>query len=78
MGDYYHSITWLEEAVSLFRVSYGSWNTEDEGSLEDALDHLAFSYFMVSPKCHLPQLLRSGQAGSLDAAAHPGAPRRPR
>ncbi|XP_019373271.1 PREDICTED: prolyl 4-hydroxylase subunit alpha-3 [Gavialis gangeticus] len=47
MGDYYHSIAWLEEAVSLFRVSYGSWHTEDEGSLEDALDHLAFSYFMA-------------------------------
>ncbi|XP_067389304.1 prolyl 4-hydroxylase subunit alpha-3 [Emydura macquarii macquarii] len=45
MEDYYHSIAWLEEAVSLFRVSYGAWNTEDEGSLEDALDHLAFSYF---------------------------------
>nr|XP_028581668.1 prolyl 4-hydroxylase subunit alpha-3 isoform X2 [Podarcis muralis] len=48
MEDYYHSILWLEEAVSLFRVSYGSWNTEDEGSLEDALDHLAFSYFKPS------------------------------
>uniref|UniRef100_A0A8C8S3I0 Prolyl 4-hydroxylase subunit alpha-3 n=1 Tax=Pelusios castaneus TaxID=367368 RepID=A0A8C8S3I0_9SAUR len=45
MEDYYHSIAWLEEAVSLFRLSYGDWNTEDEGSLEDALDHLAFSYF---------------------------------
>nr|XP_020647593.1 prolyl 4-hydroxylase subunit alpha-3 [Pogona vitticeps] len=45
MEDYYHSIPWLEEAVTLFRVSYGNWNTEDEGSLEDALDHLAFSYF---------------------------------
>ncbi|EMP23926.1 Prolyl 4-hydroxylase subunit alpha-3 [Chelonia mydas] len=49
MEDYYHSIAWLEEAVSLFRVSYGEWNTEDEGSLEDALDHLAFSYFKASP-----------------------------
>ncbi|NXM67750.1 P4HA3 hydroxylase, partial [Serilophus lunatus] len=46
-GDYYHSITWLEEAVSLFRLSYGSWNPEDRSSLEDALDHLAFSYFMA-------------------------------
>ncbi|XP_042312306.1 prolyl 4-hydroxylase subunit alpha-3 isoform X1 [Sceloporus undulatus] len=45
MEDYYHSILWMEEAVSLFRLSYGNWNTEDEGSLEDALDHLAFSYF---------------------------------
>ncbi|PKU27340.1 prolyl 4-hydroxylase subunit hypothetical protein [Limosa lapponica baueri] len=47
MGDYYHSIAWLEEAVGLFRLSYGSWNPEDRSSLEDALDHLAFSYFMV-------------------------------
>ncbi|NWU06808.1 P4HA3 hydroxylase, partial [Cephalopterus ornatus] len=46
-GDYYHSIVWLEEAVSLFRLSYGSWNPEDRSSLEDALDHLAFSYFMA-------------------------------
>ncbi|NXD99986.1 P4HA3 hydroxylase, partial [Chaetorhynchus papuensis] len=46
-GDYYHSIAWLEEAVSLFRLSYGSWNLEDRSSLEDALDHLAFSYFMA-------------------------------
>ncbi|XP_069496242.1 prolyl 4-hydroxylase subunit alpha-3 isoform X2 [Ambystoma mexicanum] len=45
MEDFYHSIAWLEEAVSLFRGSYGSWFTEDEGSLEDALDYLAFSYF---------------------------------
>nr|XP_025042732.1 prolyl 4-hydroxylase subunit alpha-3 isoform X1 [Pelodiscus sinensis] len=45
MEDYYHSIPWLEESVSLFRGSYGDWNTEDEGSLADALDHLAFSYF---------------------------------
>ncbi|XP_066216783.1 prolyl 4-hydroxylase subunit alpha-3 isoform X3 [Saccopteryx leptura] len=45
MGDYYHAIPWLEEAVSLFRGSYGEWNTEDEASLEDALDHLAFAYF---------------------------------
>lgn len=47
MGDYYHSIAWLEEAVGLFRLSYGNWNPEDRSSLEDALDHLAFSYFMV-------------------------------
>uniref|UniRef100_A0ACB8FGM6 Uncharacterized protein n=1 Tax=Sphaerodactylus townsendi TaxID=933632 RepID=A0ACB8FGM6_9SAUR len=56
MEDHYHSIAWLEEAVSLFRVSYGSWNTEDEGSLEDALDHLAFSYFKVSRAVGLPAL----------------------
>ncbi|XP_020845242.1 prolyl 4-hydroxylase subunit alpha-3 [Phascolarctos cinereus] len=47
MGDYYHAITWLEVAVSLFRGSYGEWNTEDEGSLEDALDYLAFAYFQA-------------------------------
>ncbi|XP_053312613.1 prolyl 4-hydroxylase subunit alpha-3 [Spea bombifrons] len=45
MEDYYHSIPWLEEAASMFRQSYGSWFTEDEGSLEDALDYLAFSYY---------------------------------
>nr|XP_020142198.1 prolyl 4-hydroxylase subunit alpha-3 isoform X2 [Microcebus murinus] len=47
MGDYYHAIPWLEEAVSLFRGSYGEWKTEDEASLEDALDHLAFAYFQL-------------------------------
>ncbi|XP_035426298.1 prolyl 4-hydroxylase subunit alpha-3 [Cygnus atratus] len=52
-GDYYHSIAWLEEAVSRFRLSYGSWNPEEErGSLEDALDHLAFSYFMAGNISH--------------------------
>ncbi|XP_029457962.1 prolyl 4-hydroxylase subunit alpha-3 [Rhinatrema bivittatum] len=45
--DYYHSIQWLEEAVSLFRSSYGNWFTEERGSLEGALDYLAFSYFKV-------------------------------
>ncbi|XP_075054591.1 prolyl 4-hydroxylase subunit alpha-3 [Mixophyes fleayi] len=45
MEDYYHSIPWLEESVSKFRGSYGSWFTEDRGSLEDALDYLAFSYY---------------------------------
>uniref|UniRef100_A0A8C5LYI3 procollagen-proline 4-dioxygenase n=1 Tax=Leptobrachium leishanense TaxID=445787 RepID=A0A8C5LYI3_9ANUR len=45
MDDYYHSIPWLEEAVSMFRGSYGNWFTEDEGTLEDALDYLAFSYY---------------------------------
>uniref|UniRef100_UPI00398F885D prolyl 4-hydroxylase subunit alpha-3 isoform X2 n=1 Tax=Pristiophorus japonicus TaxID=55135 RepID=UPI00398F885D len=46
IGDYYHSIIWLEEAVTLFRQSIGIWNTEDQGSLEEALDHLAFSHYM--------------------------------
>ncbi|NXP65188.1 P4HA3 hydroxylase, partial [Chloropsis cyanopogon] len=57
-GDYYHSIAWLEEAVSLFRLSYGSWNPEDQSSLEDALDHLAFSYFMAGNISHALSLSR--------------------
>ncbi|XP_078401327.1 prolyl 4-hydroxylase subunit alpha-3 [Cetorhinus maximus] len=47
IGDYYHSVTWLEEAVTLFRQSIGIWNTEDQGNLEEALDHLAFSHYMT-------------------------------
>ncbi|XP_041919759.1 prolyl 4-hydroxylase subunit alpha-3 [Alosa sapidissima] len=43
--DYYHSVQWLEESVRLFRGSELAWRPEDEGSLEDALDHLAFSHF---------------------------------
>ncbi|NWX20785.1 P4HA3 hydroxylase, partial [Aegotheles bennettii] len=57
-GDYYHSIAWLEEAVNLFRLSYGSWNPEDRSSLEDALDHLAFSYFMAGNISHALSLSR--------------------
>ncbi|XP_009996290.1 PREDICTED: prolyl 4-hydroxylase subunit alpha-3 [Chaetura pelagica] len=57
-GDYYHSIPWLEEAASLFRLSYGSWNPEDRSSLEDALDHLAFSYFMAGNVSHALSLSR--------------------
>ncbi|NXU95479.1 P4HA3 hydroxylase, partial [Xiphorhynchus elegans] len=57
-GDYYHSIMWLEEAVSLFRLSYGSWNPEGRSSLEDALDHLAFSYFMAGNVSHALSLSR--------------------
>ncbi|NXN82024.1 P4HA3 hydroxylase, partial [Bombycilla garrulus] len=57
-GDYYHSIAWLEEAASLFRLSYGSWNLEDGSSLEDALDHLAFSYFMAGNISHALSLSR--------------------
>ncbi|KFQ92554.1 Prolyl 4-hydroxylase subunit alpha-3, partial [Nipponia nippon] len=57
-GDYYHSIAWLEEAVSLFRLSYGNWNPEDRSSLEDALDHLAFSYFMAGNISHALSLSR--------------------
>ncbi|NXT82190.1 P4HA3 hydroxylase, partial [Zapornia atra] len=68
-GDYYHSIPWLEEAVSLFRLSYGSWNPEDRSSLEDALDHLAFSYFMAGNISHALSLSREflhyGMWGSL-------------
>nr|XP_046245497.1 prolyl 4-hydroxylase subunit alpha-3 isoform X2 [Scatophagus argus] len=43
--DYYHSVQWLEESVRLFRGTGGEWSPENEGSLEDALDHLAFSHF---------------------------------
>ncbi|CAL8362291.1 unnamed protein product [Merluccius merluccius] len=44
-GDYYHSVPWLEESVRLFRVAGGGWSPENQGTLEDALDHLAFSHF---------------------------------
>ncbi|XP_071401009.1 prolyl 4-hydroxylase subunit alpha-3 [Centroberyx affinis] len=43
--DYYHSVQWLEESVRLFRGSGREWSPENEGTLEDALDHLAFSHF---------------------------------
>ncbi|TRY89413.1 hypothetical protein DNTS_010815, partial [Danionella cerebrum] len=43
LKDYYHSVLWFEEAVRLFRGT--EWSLENEGSLEDALDHLAFSHF---------------------------------
>uniref|UniRef100_A0A672YF46 Prolyl 4-hydroxylase, alpha polypeptide III n=1 Tax=Sphaeramia orbicularis TaxID=375764 RepID=A0A672YF46_9TELE len=43
--DYYHSVQWLEESVRLFRGSGGEWSPENEGTLKDALDHLAFSHF---------------------------------
>ncbi|OCT96435.1 hypothetical protein XELAEV_18014113mg [Xenopus laevis] len=58
MEDYYHSIPWLEEAVSLFHGSYGDWFTEDEGSLEEALDYLAFSYFKAGNISHALDLSR--------------------
>lgn len=45
--DYYHSVHWLEESVRLFRGTGGEWSPENEGTLEDALDHLAFSHFKV-------------------------------
>ena len=45
--DYYHSVQWLEESVRLFRGAGGQWSPENEGTLEDALDHLAFSHFKV-------------------------------
>ncbi|XP_029963479.1 prolyl 4-hydroxylase subunit alpha-3 [Salarias fasciatus] len=43
--DYYHSVQWLEESVRLFRGAGRRWSPENEGTLEDALDHLAFSHF---------------------------------
>ncbi|CAL8347520.1 unnamed protein product [Arctogadus glacialis] len=45
LGDFYHSVPWLEESVRLFRGSGGAWRPENQGTLEDALDHLAFSHF---------------------------------
>lgn len=46
--DYYHSVQWLEESAHLFRGAGEEWSPENEGTLEDALDHLAFSHFKVS------------------------------
>lgn len=46
--DYYHSVQWLEESARLFRGAGEEWSPENEGTLEDALDHLAFSHFKVS------------------------------
>ncbi|XP_037835223.1 prolyl 4-hydroxylase subunit alpha-3 [Kryptolebias marmoratus] len=48
--DYYHSVQWLEESVRLFRG--GQWSLEDEGTLEHALDHLAFSHFKTGNISH--------------------------
>lgn len=45
--DYYHSVHWLEESVRLFRATGSKWSPENEGTLHDALDHLAFSHFKV-------------------------------
>lgn len=45
--DYYHSVQWLEESVRLFRGPGSKWSPENEGTLQDALDHLAFSHFKV-------------------------------
>ncbi|XP_019723225.1 prolyl 4-hydroxylase subunit alpha-3 [Hippocampus comes] len=43
--DYYHSVAWLQESVERFRSPGGGRSPENEGTLEDALDHLAFSHF---------------------------------
>lgn len=45
--DYYHSVQWLEESVRLFRRTGSQWSPENEATLQDALDHLAFSHFKV-------------------------------
>ncbi|XP_047449776.1 prolyl 4-hydroxylase subunit alpha-3 [Mugil cephalus] len=45
LEDYYHSVQWMEESVRLFKGARGEWSPENEGTLEDALDHLAFSHF---------------------------------
>ncbi|XP_008279189.1 prolyl 4-hydroxylase subunit alpha-3 [Stegastes partitus] len=50
--DYYHSVQWLEESVRLFRGPGGEWSPENEGTLEDALDHLAFSHFKTGNVSH--------------------------
>ncbi|XP_040047147.2 prolyl 4-hydroxylase subunit alpha-3 isoform X1 [Gasterosteus aculeatus] len=50
--DYYHSVQWLEESVRLFRGTGGIWRPENEGTLEDALDHLAFSHFKTGNVSH--------------------------
>ncbi|XP_041851635.1 prolyl 4-hydroxylase subunit alpha-3 isoform X2 [Melanotaenia boesemani] len=50
--DYYHSVQWLEESVRLFRGAGGQWSPENEGTLEDALDHLAFSHFKTGNVSH--------------------------
>ncbi|KAK2846824.1 hypothetical protein Q5P01_009823 [Channa striata] len=50
--DYYHSVQWLEESVRLFRGTGGEWSPENEGTLEDALDHLAFSHFKTGNVSH--------------------------
>ncbi|KAM3616253.1 uncharacterized protein V6R79_015079 [Siganus canaliculatus] len=50
--DYYHSVQWLEESVRLFRGTGGEWSPENEGTLEDALDHLAFSHFKTGNISH--------------------------
>uniref|UniRef100_G3PBH4 Prolyl 4-hydroxylase, alpha polypeptide III n=1 Tax=Gasterosteus aculeatus TaxID=69293 RepID=G3PBH4_GASAC len=50
--DYYHSVQWLEESVRLFRGTGGVWSPENEGTLEDALDHLAFSHFKTGNVSH--------------------------
>ncbi|XP_077350362.1 prolyl 4-hydroxylase subunit alpha-3 isoform X2 [Festucalex cinctus] len=50
--DYYHSVAWLQESVELFRSSGGRQSAESEGTLEDALDHLAFSHFKTGNISH--------------------------
>ncbi|XP_077578909.1 prolyl 4-hydroxylase subunit alpha-3 [Stigmatopora nigra] len=45
--DYYHSVPWLQESVELFRAVGGRPSLETEATLEDALDHLAFSHFKM-------------------------------
>lgn len=76
--DYYHSVQWLEESVHLFRGTGGGWSPENEGTLEDALDHLAFSHFKVGRRAHgvckmigglhCPKLLSLFQTGNVSYA----------
>ncbi|XP_057684992.1 prolyl 4-hydroxylase subunit alpha-3-like [Corythoichthys intestinalis] len=50
--DYYHSVPWLQESVKLFRAASVRCNPEDEATLADALDHLAFSHFKTGNISH--------------------------
>lgn len=50
LEDYNHSVQWLEQSVRLFRKTGSQWCVENEASLQDALDHLAFSHFKVGAR----------------------------
>ncbi|KAL4647793.1 prolyl 4-hydroxylase subunit alpha-3-like [Arapaima gigas] len=52
LEDHYHSVQWLEEAARLFRREGGGWIPENEATLEDALDYLAFSHFKTGNVFH--------------------------
>lgn len=75
--DFYHSVQWLEESVRLFRGTGSRWSPENEGTLHDALDHLAFSHFKVGEGkqgcdmldgCHRTKQIFSCQTGNVSHA----------